>query len=227
MTTPDAATLVSALAPGEIEARSLAIIEAEVPQPRPYEGAQWEVVRRMIHAGADFELLSLVRFHPRAVEAGVTALSRGCLVVTDTEMARKGIPLRRMEPLGCRVQSLMGLPGVAERARQQGLTRAATGMAMLGTELQGAVAVVGNAPTALAMLLAQLEQGGPCPALILGMCVGFVNAAEAKELLMAQERAPFIAIAGRKGGSALAASALNALADMALRQQGRTGEEDV
>ena len=73
--------------PGEIENKSFAIIESEVPEPRPFQGEEWQVVRRMIHATADFELLSLVKFHPDAVKTGTTALKSGCLIVTDTEMA--------------------------------------------------------------------------------------------------------------------------------------------
>lgn len=223
MTKHDAKTMAAMYGPQEIEARSLAIIDAEVPEPRPFCGPEWEVARRMIHTSADFELLSLIKFHPGAVAAGMAALSRGCLVLTDTDMARKGIPMRRMEPLGCRVQSLMGWPGATEAAKEQGLTRAAAAMRLAMNELGGGIAVIGNAPTALAMLLALLEQGAlkaeRRPALIVGMCVGFVNAAEAKELLLSQDEVPFIAIQGRKGGSALAASAVNALADLVLRER--------
>ena len=108
--------------PEEIEIRSLAIIDAEVPEPRPFQGGEWEVARRMVHASADFELLELIRFHPEAVEAGVRALSSGCVVVTDTRMGRAGIPVRRMDPLGCRVECLMGDEETAALARALGAT---------------------------------------------------------------------------------------------------------
>jgi len=200
----------------DIEAESMRRIEAEVPEPRLYQGAEWLVVRRMIHTSADFEMLELVRFHPRAVEAGLAALSRGCTLVTDTEMARAGIPDRRMDALSCRVRCLMRDPAVLARAEAQGSTRARAAVDFAVEELRPEIYVIGNAPTALLRLLEHIEAGRAAPALIIGMPVGFVNAAESKALLLAQDAVPFIAIQGRKGGSALAASAINALADMAL-----------
>ncbi len=202
--------------PREIERRSLAIIDAEVPEPRPFQGAQWEIVRRMIHTSADFELLSLVRFHAGACAAGLDALRSGCTIVTDTEMARCGIPLRRMEPLGCSVRCLMGDEEAARLAKEGGQTRAKVAVDLAQERFAPAVWVIGNAPTALLRLLELLESGAAAPALVVGMPVGFVNAAESKELLLAQERTPFITIRGRKGGSALAACVINALAEMLL-----------
>ncbi len=209
-------TLLSVHDPREIERRSLAIIDAEVPEPRPFQGAQWEVVRRMIHTSADFEMLSLVRFHARACAAGLDALRSGCAIVTDTEMARCGIPLRRMEPLGCSVRCLMGDEEAARLAKEGGQTRARVAVDLAQERFAPAVWVIGNAPTALLRLLELLESGAAGPALVVGMPVGFVNAAESKELLLAQERTPFITIRGRKGGSALAACVINALAEMIL-----------
>jgi precorrin-8X/cobalt-precorrin-8 methylmutase len=210
--------------PQEIENRSLGIIDSEVPEPRPFAGVEWEVVRRMIHTTADFELLELVRFHAAAVRAGVEALKAGARIVTDTEMARAGIPLRRMEPLGCTVDCLMNDPHVAERARENGTTRALAAVDVAVGAAGGALAqdapdiwVVGNAPTALIRLLEHVRAGRTSPALVVGMPVGFVNAAESKELLLSQSLAPFVTIRGRKGGSALAACVINALADVALR----------
>lgn len=203
----------------DIEAESMRLIEAEAPEPRPYQGAQWLVVRRMIHTTADFDMLNLVRFHPLAVEAGVAALSRGCILCTDTEMARAGIPDRRMDALGCSVRCLMRDPEVLALSQSQGITRARAAVDFAVERLEAEVYVIGNAPTALLRLLEHVEAGRARPALIVGMPVGFVNAAESKALLLAQSRVPFIAIEGRKGGSALAASAVNALADIALAQR--------
>lgn len=207
----------------DIEAESLRIIDSEVPEPRPYQGAQWAIVRRMIHTTADFELLSLVRFHPRAVEAGLEALGAGCLIVTDTEMARAGMPRRRLDPLGCEARCLVSDPAVLARAQAEGSTRARAAVDLavetLVREGRPAIWAIGNAPTALIRLLEHVRAGRTAPALIIGMPVGFVNAAESKALLMAQEAvpyiAPYIAIEGRKGGSALAACAVNALAILA------------
>lgn len=203
----------------DIEAESLRIIDAEVPEPRPYQGAQWQVVRRMIHTTADFEMLDLVRFHPRAVAAGLAALAKGCVLVTDTEMARAGIPDRRMDALGCCVRCLMRDPEVLALSQAQGGTRARAAMDFAVSDIRPEIYVIGNAPTALLRLLEHVAAGRAIPALIVGMPVGFVNAAESKALLLAQDSVPFIAIEGRKGGSALAASVINALADIALTQR--------
>ena len=205
----------------DIEAESLRIIESEVPEPRPYQGAEWLVVRRMIHTTADFELLQLVRFHPGAIEAGLSALAQSCALFTDTEMARAGIPDRRMLALSCSVRCLMRDPEVLALSQAQGVTRARAAIDFAVESIRPAIYVIGNAPTALLRLLEHVEAGRARPALIIGMPVGFVNAAESKALLLARQDIPFIAIEGRKGGSALAASAVNALADIVLaRRQG-------
>lgn len=201
--------------PEEIEAESFRIIDSEVPEPRPFDGEKWEIVRRMIHTTADFELLKLVRFHERAVESGVNALKNSAQIVTDTEMAKRGIPVRRLTPLGCTVQCLMNDERVVSRAKAEGITRAKAAVDIAVNEIKPAVYVVGNAPTALIRLVEHFDNGDVNPALIVGMPVGFVNAAESKDLLM-QRDIPFISIEGRKGGSALAASVINALAILSV-----------
>lgn len=207
----------------DIEAESFRIIDAETPEPRPYAENEWLVVRRMIHTTADFELLSLARFHPLAVEAGVAALSRGCRLFTDTEMARAGIPERRMTRLGCSVDCLMRDPEVMELSQAQGTTRARAAIDYAVERLHAPhgpeIFVIGNAPTALLRLLEHMAAGRARPSLVIGMPVGFVNAAESKALLLAQDDVPYIAIEGRKGGSALAASVVNALAEIALSRK--------
>lgn len=213
---------------GEIETRSFAVIDAEVSEPRPFQGAQWEVARRLVHTSADFQLLELLRFHPRALDAGVEALRRGATIVTDTEMARMGIPERRLAPLGARAVCLLNAPETAALAARLGLTRtaAAVDLAVEGRSEQlpeglgDCIVAIGNAPTALLRLLHWLREGASPPALIVGMPVGFVNAAESKQCLLEQQEIPFITIRGRKGGSPLAAATCNALAELALRQAG-------
>lgn len=210
---------VNIVAPMEIENESMRIIESEVPEPRPYAGDEWLVVRRMIHTSADFEMLDLVRFSPGAVDTGREALARGCRVFTDTEMARCAIPMRRLEPLGCSVTCLMNDPAVMERAKREGITRAKAAVDKSAADMAGGIVVIGNAPTALLRLLELVEAGQAAPALVVGMPVGFVNAAESKAMLAAQTHVPFITIEGRKGGSPLAGCAVNAMADMAFRGQ--------
>ncbi|WP_165078617.1 MULTISPECIES: precorrin-8X methylmutase [unclassified Desulfovibrio] len=211
-------TLDPAATPEAIEARSFAIIDAELPEPRPFAGPLWEVARRCIHALGDTAILPDLRLSGSALERGVSALRAGKPVFTDTRMAAAGLPARRMARLGVEVVPLMGLDGVGEAARAEGVTRAAAGIRMISDRLAGAVIVIGNAPTALLALLEELE-GRPAeagPALIVGMPVGFVNATQSKELL-AESPWPHFTLLGRKGGSAVAAASVNALAELALQ----------
>lgn len=207
-----------AATPEAIEARSFAIIDAELPEPRPFAGPLWEVARRCIHALGDTAILPDLRLDAAALERGVAALRAGRPVFTDTRMAAAGLPARRMDRLGVEVTPLMALSGVAGQARARGVTRAAAGIRMISDRLAGALVVIGNAPTALLALLEALEGRTPAtgPALIVGMPVGFVNAAQSKELL-AQSPWPHFTLLGRKGGSAAAAACVNALAELALR----------
>ena len=208
----DTPILTPVTAPEAIEARSLAIIDAEVPAPRPFSGPHWDIVRRLIHTTADFELLDLVRFSPGAVQAGLSALDAGATIITDTEMARCAIPTRRMTPLGCTVRCLLNDPGVVAAAKASGCTRAAEAIDAALALPGPLVFAIGNAPTALLRLLKRLDEGAPAPVLVIGMPVGFVNAAESKALLMTRADVPWITISGRKGGSALAGATVNALA---------------
>ena len=201
--------------PSAIEERSFAIIEAEVGDLRPFSGKAWLVARRLVHSAGDLSLLSDLHMPEEAVEAGLAALRRGAFVFTDTEMARAGMPQRRLEPLGVTVSCILSRPGLAEEAARRGVTRARAGMEALGDALDGAIVAIGNAPTALLALLDLLDAGVPPPALVIGMPVGFVNAAEAKELLLRRPHIPSLVVRGRRGGSPLAAAAVNALATMA------------
>jgi len=200
--------------PEEIEAESFRIIDSEVPEPRPFTGEKWQIVRRMIHTTADFEMLDLVQFHENAVENGIKALRNGATIVTDTEMAKRGIPVRRMDPLGCKVVCLMNDERVVARAKAEGITRAKAAVDVAVSEIKPEIYVVGNAPTALIQLVEHFDKGLVSPALVVGMPVGFVNAAESKEMLMSRD-IPYISLKGRKGGSALAACVINALAVIA------------
>lgn len=206
------------LLPQEIEQESFRRIEAAVGA-HGLPDRQWAVVRRMIHASAEVELLSLVRFHPEAIIAGVAALQQRRPVFTDTRMLLAGIG-NRLSRLGIPAQCLLDEPGVAALAKELGLTRSAAAVAQAQAKLPGSIVAIGNAPTALRRLLALLAQGMAPPALIIGMPVGFVDAAESKEALLSVT-CPYITLAGPRGGSALAASALNALAIMAEGEQPR------
>ena len=202
--------------PQDIETESFRRIEAQVgAHDLPPE--VWQVVRRMIHTSADLDYLKNVRVHPGAILAGVDALRRGRPLVTDTRMLLAGIGSGRLDRLGVKPFCLMDDPEVAKAAARQGTTRAAAAMEAALPHLAGGIVAIGNAPTALLRLLELLEAGAPPPALVVGLPVGFVNAAESKELLSRQP-CPFITALGPKGGSAVAAAVINALAIMALEE---------
>ena len=202
--------------PEAIEAESFAIIDREAPCPRPFPAAEWEVARRMIHASGDMDLLKLLVFQNRAVEAGVSALRRGGLVLADTKMAQAGISERLLEKTGSRCRSIFSFLPPGERP--VGMTRTRLAMRHAESALPGSILAVGNAPTALIALLDWLDRGGEAPALVLAMPVGFVNAAQTKE--MVRERGlPAILVTGRRGGTALAVAAVNALIRLALAEK--------
>lgn len=213
--------LITVDKPGDIEKKSFEIIDSEVPEPRKFSGIEWQIARRMVHTTADFELIDLIRFHPDAVVSGLEALRRGCTIVTDTEMARCGMPMRRMTPLDCEVRCLMNDPEVIASAKANNTTRAQAALDLTANTLKPAIHVIGNAPTALIRLVKLVEDGKMvAPSLVVGMPVGFVNAAESKALLMQCDGIPYISIEGRKGGSALAACVINALAEVVLSEKG-------
>lgn len=200
------------LPPQEIEDRSFAIIDGEAPA-HSWPPEAWSVVRRMIHTTADFDYVQSVRMHPQAMEQGRRAIASGAHIFTDTAMAKAGVSARRLAPFGCQVECLMADAAVAAAAKEGGTTRAYAAVEAALDRLEGAIYVVGNAPTALLRLLELMEAGRARPALVVGLPVGFVNAAESKAALAASDH-PHITALGRKGGSAVAASVINALADL-------------
>lgn len=194
-----------------IEDGSFAIIDAEAGA-HGFDAPEWQVVRRVIHATADFEFSSLMRLSPDAVDAGVRALRAGCAVVCDVKMIVAGLNEERLRAYGCKTHCFISDEDVIAEARARDSTRAIEAMrkaARLGL-IDGAVVAVGNAPTALLELERLCRQEGARPALVIGVPVGFVSAAESKELAMAAP-APYIVARGRKGGSTIAVAILHAL----------------
>jgi precorrin-8X/cobalt-precorrin-8 methylmutase len=167
---------------------------------------------RVIHACGMTDVIDELVFSPGAGTAGRSALSQGAPILCDARMVAEGITRARL-PADNRVICTLNDPSVPERARALGNTRSAAALELWQPDLEGSVVVIGNAPTALFHLLDMLDAGAPKPALILGFPVGFIGAAESKALLAADSRGvPFVALRGRRGGSAMAAAAVNALA---------------
>jgi precorrin-8X/cobalt-precorrin-8 methylmutase len=202
--------------PGEIESLSFTIIEEEAGD-HGLNAAEWAVVQRLIHTTADFEFIQNTRFHPQAVRAGIAAIKSGAAIFTDTRMAQAGINRRHLAQFGCEIHCYIDDPEVVTVAERDNSTRAAAAVSQAKELLHGGMAVIGNAPTALIELVRLHQQGILQPALVVGMPVGFVNAAEAKELLMASGLV-YISVAGRKGGSAVAAATVNAIANLAAKK---------
>jgi precorrin-8X/cobalt-precorrin-8 methylmutase len=202
--------------PTEIEALSFQIIDQETGVHH-FTFEEWSIVRRMIHTTADFEYKEVARIHPDAITAGIGAIRNGKTIVTDTNMVRVGIRKGELNRFGVSVKCYMDDPRVKNAAEAAGTTRANAAVDAAVSDMKDGIYVVGNAPTALLRLIELVERGKAKPALIVGLPVGFVNAAESKAALIELDY-PYISNAGRKGGSNVAASVINALAILASQE---------
>jgi len=191
--------------------QSFATIRAEADLSRIPADLE-KLAVRVIHACGMVDIVDDLRFSAGAGAAGRAALAGGAPILCDARMVAEGITRARL-PAKNRVVCTLGEAAVPELARKLGNTRSAVALELWRDQLAGSVVVIGNAPTALFYLLDMLDAGAPRPALILGFPVGFVGAAESKAMLAADSRGvPYVAVAGRRGGSAMAAAAVNALA---------------
>jgi precorrin-8X/cobalt-precorrin-8 methylmutase len=200
--------------PDEIIAESFRIIDAEVGA-HSFNTHEWPIVRRMIHAAGDLELVRSVRFHNDPVPAALDALADGTPIVTDVTMVLAGIHAPSARELGVPLFCFLHAPGVTEAALESAATRSSVAMDRAIAKVKDAIYVVGNAPTALLALCAAVREERVRPALIVAMPVGFVAVAESKEEAL-RLSVPVISVVGRKGGSAIAAAAINALLHLAL-----------
>ena len=195
----------------EIYRQSFATIRAEADLSAiPVDLGKLAV--RLIHACGMVDVVQDLRFSPGAGAAGRAALAKGAPILCDARMVAEGITRARLpanNPVICTLHNT----DVPQLARELGNTRSAVALEHWREHLEGSVVVIGNAPTALFYLLEMLDAGAPRPALILGMPVGFIGAAESKDMLAADSRGvPYVIVRGRRGGSAMAAAAVNALA---------------
>ena len=193
-----------------IYARSFAIIRAEADLAR-FSRLEERVAVRVIHACGMVEVAPEIEFSPAFAERAIAALRSGAAILCDASMVADGVTRARL-PAGNEVICTLHDPRVAALAKNLATTRTAAAMELWRDRLAGAVVVIGNAPTALFRLLEMIDAGAPRPATIIGMPVGFVGAAESKAALAARCDLDWAIVRGRKGGSAMAAAAVNALA---------------
>ena len=196
------------VAPAEIERRSFELIERELP--RPLDPALAPIVKRVIHATADFDYADNLVFSDGAVAAGLNALREGAVIVTDTTMAQAGINKKALAALGDETRCFIADEAVAEEAKRRGVTRSSAAVDAALAIDRPLILAVGNAPTALVRACELIQEGYLRPRLVIGVPVGFVNVVPSKEML---RRAPVehIVAMGRKGGSTVAAAICNAL----------------
>jgi precorrin-8X/cobalt-precorrin-8 methylmutase len=209
----------SPLSGADIEARSLNIVDREAP-PHSFTLQEWQVVRRMIHTTGDFSLAQSIRFSPNAIPSAISSLKEGRPIFVDSSMIRSGLSLARLRAvhpgyeskhLVCHVAD----EDVAEEALAWGLPRSLFAVRKARTILHGGMAVFGNAPVALLELNRMMMEENLRPAFVVAMPVGFVHVVESKEELMSLD-IPYIAVAGRRGGSPLAVSVIHALCSLAV-----------
>ncbi len=203
--------------PAEIYEKSFATVRAEADLS-DFAPGEAEIAVRLIHACGMSDIAPDLVFGADAVRAGRQALSGGAVVLTDVEMVARGI-IRERLPAANEVICRLHDRGVREAAAEKGSTRSAAAVELWRDDLAGSVVAIGNAPTALFRLLELIEDGAKPPAVVCAFPVGFIGAAESKESLIEHAPAlgksgglPFITLRGRRGGSALAAACINALA---------------
>lgn len=196
--------------PMTIENRSMELIAPHLAELHLDE-RETKLYSRLIHASGDVGYAPITRVHPQAIDAAIVALKRGADIYTDVEMVRTGINKKKLASFGGTVHCLVADPDVAARAKAEGITRSMVAMRTFGKDMDGSIVAIGNAPTALFEVLRLVREEEIRPACIVGIPVGFVGAAESKAELAANDIVPYITVEGSKGGSPIAAAAVNAL----------------
>ena len=196
--------------PMAIENRSMELIAPHLEGLNLDERAT-KVYSRLIHASGDVGYAPITRVHPEAIDCAIEALKSGAHIYTDVEMVRTGINKKKLASFGGEVHCLVADADVAVRAKELGITRSMVAMRQFGKALDGSIVAIGNAPTALFEVLRMVREEGIRPACIVGIPVGFVGAAESKAELAENGIVPYITVEGTKGGSPIAAAAINAL----------------
>jgi precorrin-8X/cobalt-precorrin-8 methylmutase len=194
-----------------IEDKSMEIIENEIGS-HPYSKDEWPIVRRIIHATADFDFArqNMIVFHKDAIPSGIDALKNGCNIIVDVNGVIGGLNKENLKEFGNNAICNISDPNIVEQAKKLNKTRAQTSMRMIASEMNDGVIAIGNAPTALMEVIQMIRENVTQPALVIGIPVGFVCAVESKEELQTLD-IPYITNQGRKGGSPCASAIVNAL----------------
>lgn len=205
-----------------IEQGSFAIVDAEAGD-HGWPDDAWQVVRRMVHATADFDFVKNTEMSDDAIASGVAAIRAGAPIVCDVAMIAMGLSAPRLAHFGCETYVHIADRDVIEQAKAENSTRAVMAMRKARDLIHGGIVAVGNAPTALLEVVRMVREEDVLPALIVGVPVGFVSAAESKDEA-ATLPVPYIVCKGRKGGSAVAVAALHALLALAEAEQKRAAQ---
>ena len=194
-----------------IEDASMQMIENEIGSHN-YNEKEWPIVRRIIHSTADFDFAksNAIIFHPDAIQSGINALKNGCSVVVDVNGVSGLFNKQNLKDFGNKIVCKISDEEVVSQAKKEGKTRSQVSMRLSKSEMEGGVVVIGNAPTALLEVIKMINEKVVKPALVIGIPVGFISAAESKEELTSTN-IPFITNKGRKGGSPSASAIINAL----------------
>lgn len=196
--------------PMEIENRSFEIISPYLKNLNLRED-ETKIYSRIIHAAGDVEYAPIIKISATAIDAAKSAILHGANIFTDVEMVRTGINKRTLKKFGGEVFCKVADDDVKEIALREKITRSMAAMRMFGEKLNGAIVAIGNAPTALFEVLRLIREENILPAVVIGIPVGFVGAADSKAELFAQDKVPFITVEGTKGGSPIAVAAVNAI----------------
>ena len=194
--------------PALIEQKSFEIIGSELGQNISEELKP--VIYRIIHTTADFEYAEITEFHPDAIKRGAEAIRKGCGIYADTNMICSGVNKTLLERYNCRIYTLVSDKEIVDEASARGVTRSIVGMEKACSDISTKIFIIGNAPTALFTLKREIDEGRVSPDLVIGVPVGFVGAAESKHEFR-DSGVPYIITHGRKGGSTVAVSILNAI----------------
>lgn len=196
--------------PMAIENRSMEIIAPHLAGLN-LSAEETQIYSRMIHASGDVDYAPLIRIHPDAIESTKRAILSGANVYTDVEMVRTGINKRVLSRFGGEVFCRVSDDEIRELALRENITRSMAAMRSFGESLEGSIVAIGNAPTALFEVLRLSREENIAPAVIIGIPVGFVGAADSKSELASQNQIPYITVEGTKGGSPIAVASLNAI----------------